>query len=154
MLAGTATAAQAGSTTQVCKASQLRANRLDSSGAAGTIVFSVTLRNTGAACALKGYAGLRLTKRTGSLPTRVVHDDFGPLDQQARTILLAHNGQATILVAYSDVPTGSARCPQSTGLLIRPPGQNRWLQVAVHATACNRGTLRESPVLAGVHRSP
>jgi hypothetical protein len=138
-----------------CKASQLRGHLLGSSGAAGTITLSITLRNIGAACTLKGYAGLHLTTHADPLPTRVLHDGFAPLNQKARTVLLARNGRATILIAYSDVLTGSEkRCPSSTGLLVRPPGQTHWISVAVKAQACNHGALRESPVLAGVRHAP
>lgn len=141
--------------TATCTASQLRGRQLDSTGAAGTIVVSVTLRNVGAACTLKGYAGLRLAAHAKLLPTRVARGGLTPLDQKARTVVLGRGGRSTILLAYSDVATGSeTSCPRSTAILVRPPGQSRWLSVAVRATACNHGTLRESPVLAGVRHSP
>jgi hypothetical protein len=138
-----------------CGASQLHGKLLDSSGAAGTIVLAVTLQNAGSRCSLNGYAGLRLAARGKQLPTRVVHDGFAPLNTKAKTVRLAHDGRATILIAYSDVPVAyEGPCPKSTAILIRPPGQQQWVSVAVRADVCNNGTLRDSPVLAGVHRAP
>jgi hypothetical protein len=68
---------------------------------------------------------------------------------------LAHGGRASILVAYSDVPVGrEGRCASATRLAIRPPGQPGRLTVRATVGACNHGTLRESPVLAGLHHAP
>ena len=145
----------AGGAAPVCRASQLRGHLLGTSGAAGTIVLSITLRNRAGPCSLKGYADLRLRKGNHLLPTHVLHGGLPVLGQKPVRVLLARGGAATVLVAYSDVPTGyETSCPESTALLVKPPGQAHWLTVAARAQACNRGTLRESPVLLGVRRAP
>jgi hypothetical protein len=143
--------AVAGSTKlPVCRASQLRGSVLNSSGAAGTIALSVTLRNTGAACALRGYAGLQLRTAYRALPTRVLHGGLAFLNSTPKPVHLARSGKATILIAYSDVPVGSEmRCAVASRLAVRPPGQTGRLTVRATLAACGHGTLRESPVLAG-----
>jgi hypothetical protein len=140
--------------TPVCKTAQLRARLLDSSGAAGTIMLSVTLRNRGQTCDLRGYSKLRLKGPAGFLPTRALHGGLAPLDARPRLVRLAENGKASVLIAYGDVPTGNeTSCPKGTSLLLRPPGTSSWLSVRIVTYACNHGTLRESPVLAGVHHA-
>jgi hypothetical protein len=148
--------ASAGGAAPTCKARQLHGKLLDSSGAAGTIVLSVTLTNTGAYCSLDGYAHLRLMANARTpLPTRVLHGGLAILDQKPKRVLLAHGGAATIWIAYSDVPTGyETRCPTSPEILVAPPGDATWIAVLARTKACNRGTLRESPVMLGRRHAP
>ena len=138
-----------------CTSEQLRAALFNSNGAAGTIVLGITLRNAGRPCSLAGYPALRLRSAHAVLPTRVLHGGLAVLDQRPVRVLLLHGARATTFVAYGDVPTGSEhQCPRSSALLVRPPGTAGWLTVAVNATVCDHGTLRESPVLAGARRAP
>lgn len=148
--------ASAGGAAPACKARRLHAKLLDSSGAAGTIVLSVTLTNTGAACSLGGYARLQLMANARTrLPTRVLHGGLAILDQKPKRVLLAHGGASTIWIAYSDVPTGyETRCPSSPEILVAVPGDPTWIGVLARTRACNHGTLRESPVLAGRRHAP
>lgn len=125
---------------------------LDSTGAAGTILVSVTLRNVGAECWMQGYAGLRLANRRVLLPTRVVHGGLAPLDQAPRRAVVAHGRSASVLVAYNHLTVGAA-CLQSTRLLVQPPRQPGWVSVAVTADACNHGRLEESAILSGIHHT-
>jgi hypothetical protein len=148
------TAAGSQRSTPVCQASQLHGKRLDSNGAAGTILFSVTLRNSGAACTLKGYPSLRITGAHGLLPTHVVHGGLAVLNEKPKLVKIAHNGKASVLISYGDVPVGSeVTCPTGTAIRLRPPGASDRLTVKASTTACGHGTLHESPVLAGVHSS-
>jgi hypothetical protein len=135
-----------------CRSAQLRGRMLDSTGAAGTVLVSITLRNVGAACWLQGYAGLRLANAHGLLPTRVVHGGLAVLNQRPNRVVLGHGRFATLLVAYNHLTVGHA-CPQSTRLLVRPPRQPGWVTVAVAADACNHGRLEESPLLTGIHHA-
>jgi hypothetical protein len=125
---------------------------LDSTGAAGTILVSIALRNVGPACWLQGYAGLRLANAHGRLPTRVVHGGLAVLNQRPNRVVLGHGRFASLLVAYNHLTVGAA-CPQSTRLLVGLPGQTGWVSVAVQADACNHGRLEESPILSGIHRA-
>jgi len=138
----------------ICKASQLRGKLLDSNGAAGTILLSVTLQNKGSACKLKGYPTLRIRGTHGSLPTHVVHGGMSMLNGAPKLVKLAHLGKASVLVSFEDVPVGNeTNCPSGTALSLRPPGASNWLTVKAPTTACGHGTLHESPVLEGVHSS-
>jgi hypothetical protein len=152
----TLTVATAGSraSASTCSASQLTGKKLDSSGAAGTILISITLRNNGSACELKGYPALRIANALGLLPTRVVHGGLAILNDKPKQVKLAHAGKATILISFGDVPVGGeTRCPAGTKLRLGPPGASGWLTIKVETEACGHGTLHESPVLAGVHSS-
>jgi hypothetical protein len=126
-----------------------------STGAAGTIALSVTLRNTGAACTLRGFAGLQLRNARGPLPTTVVRG--GPLaflKRVVRTVTLARGGRATILLAYNHIPSGTTPCPTATMLRVRPPGSGGWLNLRLRLDPCRRGRIYETPVLPGVIRAP
>lgn len=149
LLAPTALGSKAAAPT--CTASQLKGKLLDSQGAAGTILFSVTLKNTGAGCSLKGYPALRIKGAHALLPTHVVHGGLAILNSTPRRVKLKHLGRASVLVSYGDVPVGSeTSCPRGKALRLRVPGATDWLTVAVSTQACAHGTLHESPVLAGV----
>ena len=137
-----------------CTSSQLKGRLLDSQGAAGTILFSVTLKNTGATCSLKGYPALRIKGAHGLLRTRVVHGGLAVLGSTPKRVKLKHHGRASVLISYGDVPVGSeSSCPHGKALRLRPPGASDWLTVSVSTQACGRGTLHESPVLAGVQHA-
>ena len=137
-----------------CQAAQLAGAEYESNGAVGTVVVSITLTNKGAPCTLRGYAGLRLARASGPLPTTVVHGGHSAVSQPVRLVSLARGGRATILIAYSHVPTGTEKCPTATKLLVRPPGASGWVNVAVGLDPCGRGTIRESPILSGVRHAP
>jgi Domain of unknown function (DUF4232) len=151
--AGTTSAA---GSTPLCRAAQLRGHLLGSSGAAGTILLSVTLTNQGATCTLTGYTRLQLMAGARRpLATHVVHGGLAILSQRPGTVVLRHGGAATVLIAYGDVPTGyERRRPTGTEILFRVPADQTWIGVPARTTACSHGTLRESPVLAGRRRAP
>ncbi len=137
-----------------CSAAQLRGKLLDSNGAAGTILFSVTLSNRGAACSLKGYPALGIANASGLLPVRVVRGGLSLLNDAPKLVKLAHLGKASVLIAYGDVPVGSeTSCPSASTVLVRPPGAWDWLTVKAPTQACAHGTLRISPVLGGVQHA-
>lgn len=138
----------------VCTGSQLKGKLLDSNGAAGTILFSVTLRNTGVACTLKGYPALGIANAKGLLATNVVHGGLALLNSKPKLVNLAHLGKASVLISFGDVPVGGeTSCPVGNTVILRPPGAWDWLTIRVETEACGHGTLHESPVLAGVHSS-
>lgn len=151
LAAASAGTASASGSVAACRAAHLRGHLYGSSGAAGTILLSVTLTNKASTCSLKGYTRLQLmasARRT--LPTHVTHGGLAILNSRPRTVTLAHNGVASILVAYSDVPhAGETRCPTGTEILVRVPGDQTWIPVLARTNACAHGTLEESPLLAG-----
>jgi Protein of unknown function (DUF4232) len=150
-VAALATSASAGGSAPACRASQLHGKQFDENGAAGTILLSITLTNKGKYCSLKGYARLQLmasARRT--LPTHVSHGGLALLNPKPKTVLLAHNGSASILIAYSDVVhDGERSCPNGTEILVRVPGDQTWIPVLARTNACAHGALEESPFLAG-----
>jgi hypothetical protein len=148
------TAAGSQTSTPVCRASQLHGKRLDSNGAAGTILFSVTLRNSAAACTLAGYPSLRLEGAHGLLPTRVVHGGLPVLNEKPKLVKIARGGKASVLISYGDVPVGSeTTCPTGNAIRLRPPKAKGWLTITVATHACRHGTLHESAILSGVRSS-
>jgi len=150
----TQTAVGSRASTPNCTASQLKGKLLDSQGAAGTILFSVTLKNLGAACSLKGYPSLRIKGTRGPLPTHTVHGGLAMLNGAPKRVKLGHLGRASVLISYGDVPVGSERsCPHGKALLLRPPADDDWLTVVVSTNACGHGKLHESPILAGIHHA-
>jgi Protein of unknown function (DUF4232) len=155
LAAAVAVTTSAAGTASACRAAHLRGHLYDENGAAGTILLSVTLTNKGAACTLKGYARLQLmasARRT--LPTHVVHGGLQLLNQKPKTVRLAHNGAATILIAYSDVVhQGETRCPSGTEILVRVPGDLTWIPVLAGTSACAHGALEESPILSGKRKA-
>jgi len=156
IVAAAAVTTSAAGSTPACRAAQLRGRPAGSSGAAGTIVLSISLTNRGTACTLRGYAGLRLmVGARRPLPTSVAHGGLAVLNQRPKTVRLARGTVATILIAYSDVPTGYERtCPSASEILVRVPGDPTWLGVLAHTRVCDHGTLRESPLLAGRRPAP
>lgn len=154
--AGQAIEATAGSraSTPACRASQLQGKRLDSNGAAGTILISITLKNMGATCSFKGYPALQIRRAQGALPTRVVHGGLAVLSSKPKLVTLRHLGRASVLISYSDVPVGNeGACPHGKALRLRPPGDDDWLSVNASTFACGHGTLHVSPVLAGIRHA-
>jgi hypothetical protein len=147
-------AAGSSASTPTCASSQLKGKELDSNGAAGTILFSVTLQNKGSACALKGYPALGIANAQGLLPTKAVHGGLAVLNSTPKRVNLAHLGKASVLISFEDVPVGGeTSCPAGNAITLRPPGAWEWLTIKVATEACGSGTLHESPVLAGVHSS-
>lgn len=134
-----------------CSGSHLTGRVTGSSGAAGTISLAIRLRNvSNRACTMTGYPRLRIVDGTTRLPTRVTHGRLAFLERPVERVRLAPGGVATILVAYEDVPVGKeTRCRSGDALLVRPPGSRFAVRVKAATTACGRGHLWTSPVLAG-----
>jgi hypothetical protein len=135
-----------------CAAGNLTGKVRQASGAAGTIALSIAFRNTSnAPCTLRGYPRLKLRNAVRQLPTRTYHGGLAILERPVRTVTLSPGKTASLLLAYSDVQVaGETRCPRSTELvLILGHGQGR-LHVEARIGACNHGTLRISPFLAGL----
>jgi hypothetical protein len=127
-------------------------NIAGSSGAAGTIELTVSLRSTGPhTCVLGGYPGLQLLGTGGTLlPTNVVRKgSYGFTAMAPVTVNLATGQSAEFNVGYSDVPVGTeTSCPTSTALEVTPPGAPDHLTIAASLAPCGHGTLVVSPVFA------
>jgi hypothetical protein len=152
LLAAAAQAAPSSGEARPCQGTELRGRVAGSSGAAGTITMSVQLRNSsGQACTTKGYPDLGLLKGRNSLPSRTQNGgSTSNLTRPVKKVTIPAGGYATVLVAYSDVPTGNeTSCPNATALLVQLPGAGKAIKVRARIAPCNRGLLYTSPVLAG-----
>ena len=136
-----------------CTAGHLSGKVRESSGAAGTIALSIAVRNLGPqACTLSGFPRLKLLSAGGGpLPTHVVHGGLASLQRPVTTITLAPGARASLLVAYSDVPTASeTTCEHSARLSIILRHFRGHFSVPFDAHACSHGRLFESPFVAGL----
>jgi hypothetical protein len=137
----------------LCGAGQLTGTVRQSSGAAGTAAVSIAIRNVSpATCTLRGFPRLKLRNAAGTLPTLVRHGGLVILEQPVTTVTLAPGQRASLLVAWSNIPTGSqTSCPQATRLVIILRNGHGRFSIAFTGAPCNGGLLRESPFLAGLH---
>jgi hypothetical protein len=135
-----------------CTAGQLSGKMRQGSGAAGTIAVSVAVRNISTqACTLRGFPRLKLLNAGGPLPTHVVHGGLAILQRPVTTITLAPGKRASLLVAYSDVPSGSeTTCEHATKLVVILRHNRGHFSLPLNALACSHGRLFESPFLAGL----
>jgi hypothetical protein len=140
--------------TATCRPGQLAGRVGGSTGAAGTIMLAVVLRNVSkTSCSLRGYPALRLYRPHRYLPTHVTRGGLVPLNRPVRTITLRPRGQSTVLVAYHGVPTGTQPCTTATTLFVLSEGSNDGVPVSIRAKPCG-GRLLEGPFVAGVVRAP
>ena len=137
-------------TTHRCERRQLSLAPPGSNGAAGSVGLRFTFTNTSAtACHLFGFPGIRLRSHGRALPTTVVRgtSNVVPFEPENR-VTLAPGGRASFFAGYSDVPTGSQKCPTSTGANVWAPNDFRSIHVRFPAQACG-GRVTVSPVVPG-----
>jgi hypothetical protein len=133
-----------------CATTALTGAVVGSSGAAGTIETTVSLKSTAATpCVLGGYPGLQLVTAAGSdLPTTVVRKGSDSFTAMAPTTVTVAPGQSVVFnIGYSDVPSGTeTSCPSSAFLQVTPPNATDHLTVTAALAPCDSGTLVVSPV--------
>jgi hypothetical protein len=151
-LAVAVTTAAASPAAGACGAGQLSGKVRQSSGAAGTSARSIAVRNISAStCTLRGFPRLKLRGAGGPLPTLVRHGGLAILNRPVTTITLAPGKAASLLVAFSNVPTGAGTvCQSATSLVIILRNGAGRFSIPFAGAPCNHGTLRESPFLAGL----
>ena len=138
-----------------CHTSTLSVGFTGSEGAAGTIVDTFRMTNSGrSACTLFGFVGLLMLDGGGrALPTRVVRNG-GILATQAgpSRFLLQPGASATFQAAWSDVPRGSeGPCPQAASLIVTPPDEYDHEVIPVRGwglAPCAGGEIDVSPLRA------
>ncbi|WP_276962791.1 DUF4232 domain-containing protein [Ferrimicrobium acidiphilum] len=110
-----------------CRSANLVAHMVSTQGAAGSIIRTYTLVNTGSSsCTLYGYPGLQLLGASGQkLPTEVLRTPAAEA-----TVKLAHDASAAFSLKYADsTGYGSESCPSSASLEITPPNAYHSLTV-------------------------
>lgn len=145
-----ATPHTAATTTHRCLRRQLTLAPPSSNGALGSVGLRFTFTNRSAtACHLYGFPGVRLVRHGRGLPTTVIRRTSNVVPPEPeRTVTLAPGGRASFFAGYSDVPTGTQRCPSSTGADVWAPNDLRSIRVHFPATACG-GRITVSPVVPG-----
>jgi hypothetical protein len=138
--------ARVAAATPRCERRELRLSRPQTNGAAGTRSLIFTFTNRGSAtCSLFGYPGMRiLNKHRRRMPTTVTR-----VTAPEHSVLMTPGAKSSFLARYSDVPTGSEKCPRSAYVAVWPPNDFKTLTVALDATICG-GRIRVWPVVAGV----
>ena len=134
-----------------CQDGQVQVTQKQGEGAAGTVSLVLVFQNASSkTCTLHGYPGASLTDQNGKDlldATRVLPDGLA----KAPVVVLAPGAQATALLLWSDVPTGSGCAVQNpANLLVTPPNTRQSTQLAVPAGAQVCSGFRIRPVLSGV----
>ncbi len=137
-------------TTPTCARRQLSVRDNGSEGAAGTIHGAWVFTNRSAtACRLSGYPSVQLYGRGGRPIHTTVRRNLPPTPTQ---MTLAPGASATFLSRYSDVVSGSDRCPTSSVIGMTPPHAGASLFIPAELQACG-GVVHVSAVRAGVHHA-
>lgn len=148
-----------GPRTAACAPADLSSSWELGQGAVGTIYASVTVHKASPGrCSLSGYPALQLRDTSGELPTDEQLGsmrDFGAvataLPHQAK-VTLKQGEDASFLVAYSDVPAGTATsCPAASSVKVSLAGRPGSLLVtpSFPVTACSNGWIKVSYFFAG-----
>jgi hypothetical protein len=137
----------AAASTSRCERRQLHLATPQTNGAAGTIHLIFTFRNrSSTTCRMFGYPGMRLLNRhRRRMPTTVIRE---PAPEHP--VLVAPGRRASFSASYSDVPTGSQKCPNAIYAAVWPPNDFRTLTVAFPfpAQVCG-GRIHVWPVVPG-----
>jgi hypothetical protein len=133
-----------------CTLGHLRIDVAGSSGAAGSIQTTISMRNAGTStCTLEGYPGMALLSGGTVIHTDVVRGSSVAVPPiRVRLVTLTPGGVASYVFGYSDVPTGGQQCPGSDMLEVTPPNAFAHATISFRATACG-GVLTTSPVFPG-----
>jgi hypothetical protein len=136
--------------TEDCVRDQLGVRDNGSQGTAGTIHGAWVFTNlSGRACKLFGYPSMQLYGRAGRpIPTTVKRD----LRPTPTRVTLAPGASATFFSQYSDVTSGSDRCPRSAVVRITAPNADASHFIPAQLQACG-GVVHVSAVQAGVHHA-
>jgi len=134
-----------------CHTTDLSITTGNGDSAAGHPTVLLILTNTsGATCAVSGYVGLQMLDSSGLAVPTAVAPNGGMLSNQplAQVVTLAPGQQASTLVMWTDVPTGTQACPTATKLAVTPPDEASSLTVATTIDSCG-GVLDVTALRAG-----
>jgi hypothetical protein len=151
----TTTSTTAAASSTACQS--LTAFSGSSEGAAGTIVGTIIVTNTGAgSCTIMGYPTLTRFATGGATVPVTMSDGItiglsGPAAQPPALVTMAHGAEAEFTYQYSDVPSGTeTTCASSATLAVTTPGESAAsAPFALTMAPCDNGTVRVSPVYSG-----
>jgi hypothetical protein len=133
-----------------CHTTALTASPGSGQGAAGHLFLVVKLTNiSSSTCHLFGFPGMGLLDASrNQLATTVVRNG-GQLPQATpATVSLSAGAVASFTLSYSDVPTGSATCPEASFANVTPPDEQDPVLLTTKLAPCG-GVIDVSPVVAG-----
>ncbi|HEY2003548.1 MAG TPA: DUF4232 domain-containing protein [Candidatus Saccharimonadia bacterium] len=119
-----------------CQTSVLAATLTSSGGAAGTIYYSLALKNTGAkTCTERGYPGVSLVDGSGSMLGQPATRNSSVTPQ---TITLSPGASVYAQVGVPNAGNfGPGQCSaNSAALRVYPPDQTQYLQVNAQLQSC------------------
>jgi Protein of unknown function (DUF4232) len=152
--AGTAVAhasAGAASSTPRCRLHQLSLARPKSNGAAGSVRLRFVFTNTSAStCKLFGFPGLQmLNKHHANIHTKVIRGTSVVVPPEPELdVIMTPSQHGSFYAGYSDVPTGTQKCPTSSFLEVTPPNDFKHFTMALKIAPCG-GKITVSPVVHG-----
>ena len=136
------TGAQAGS----CSVSQLAGNVTPQQGAAGSVLASVNLTNTGTEpCVLRGYPGVSFVDPSGgTLGTPAARDGAAP--GTAVTLQPGQSASAPLKITQPGTIGQLCNPQQASGLRVYPPGSHESLIVDYSGQACGNPKIEQLQV--------
>jgi hypothetical protein len=143
--------ARTAASTPRCRLAQLSLAHPKSDGALGSVRLRFVFTNQGSAtCKLFGFPGLQmLNAHHANLHTRVIRGTSNVVPPEPEVdVIMTHGQHGSFYAGYSDVPTGTQRCPASSFIEVTPPNDFKHFTTALHITPCG-GRITVSPVVHG-----
>jgi hypothetical protein len=143
--------ARSAASTPRCRLAQLSLAKPKSNGAAGSnrLRFVFT-NNSSATCKLFGFPGLQMQNaHHANIRTRVIRGTSNVVPPEPEVdVIMTHGQHGSFYAGYSDVPTGTQRCPLSSFLEVTPPNDFKHFTMALRIAPCG-GKITVSPVVHG-----
>ncbi|HET9169625.1 MAG TPA: DUF4232 domain-containing protein [Actinospica sp.] len=131
-----------------CGTGQVQVSEQQGQGAMGTVSVVLVFQNTSTtSCELRGYPGASLAGQDGTVLLNAVRKPAAGL-AKSPIVVLAPGAQATAVLSWSDVATGSGCAVQNAAkLLVTPPNtkQSATLPFTAGSPVCSNFTVH--PVL-------
>lgn len=106
-----------------CRLATLTPAVASTEGAAGTLRWVITLRNSSASpCTVDGYPTLQFHAASGWLSPTMVHGGYADINGAPQTRTVAPGKSATLTAYWSDATTSAGGCQQFDQIRISLPG--------------------------------
>jgi hypothetical protein len=149
--AATHAPAASATTTPRCRLRQLSLGQPAHNGALGTIRLRFVFTNTSSAtCKLFGFPGMQmLNKNHKPIHTVVTRGTgHGVPPEPENNVVMTPGQHGSFYAGYSDVPTGTQKCPASAFVEVTPPNLFKHFTLKLSITPCG-GRITVSPVVHG-----